>query len=240
MSDKPLISLEGVRKIYKTKAGPLEVLKGVNLQVNKGEFMAIVGPSGSGKSTMINMITGIDRPTEGEVYVADQRLTRMSENAVAKWRGKNVGVVFQFFQLLPTLTVIENVMMPMNYTGTYSGKRKERAMQLLERVDLPDIADKYPSQISGGQQQRAAIARALANEPAVLVGDEPTGNLDTISASLMFALFEELVEGGTTVVMVTHDKDLAGQIPRVVEVRDGRILQDAEVDQRLYSRENAG
>ena len=233
--NKPLISLETVRKIYKTKAGPLEVLKGVDLQVQAGEFVAIVGPSGSGKSTLINMITGIDRPTEGEVYVAGERLTKMSENQVAKWRGKNVGVVFQFFQLLPTLTVLENVMMPMNYVGTYKGKRRERAMELLEMVDLPDVANKYPSQISGGQQQRAAIARALANDPIVLVGDEPTGNLDSVSAGLVFAMFEELVANGKTIVMVTHDKDLAGQIPRVVEVRDGRILSSAEVDTRLVA-----
>lgn len=233
--NKALISLEEVRKIYKTKAGPLEVLKGVDLQVDEGEFVAIVGPSGSGKSTLINMITGIDRPTHGEVYVADQRLTKMNENQVAKWRGRNVGVVFQFFQLLPTLTVIENVMMPMNYVGTYKGQRRERAMELLEMVDLPDVADKYPSQISGGQQQRAAIARALSNEPKVLVGDEPTGNLDTVSAGLVFALFEELVSQGTTIVMVTHDKDLAGQVPRVVEVRDGQVLSSEEVDVRLVS-----
>lgn len=235
-NNKPLISLENVRKIYKTKAGPLEVLKGVSFNVNAGEFVAIVGPSGSGKSTLINMITGIDRPTDGEVYVAGERLTSMGENQVAKWRGKNVGVVFQFFQLLPTLTVLENVMMPMNYVGTYKGKRKERAMELLELVDLPDVAHKYPSQISGGQQQRAAIARALANDPPLIVGDEPTGNLDTISAGIMFALFEELVSNGKTIVMVTHDKDLAGQIPRVVEVRDGRILREDEVDQRLVQR----
>lgn len=233
--NQPLISLQTVRKIYKTKAGPLEVLKGVDLQVQAGEFVAIVGPSGSGKSTLINMITGIDRPTEGEVYVAGERLTKMSENQVAKWRGKNVGVVFQFFQLLPTLTVLENVMMPMNYVGTYKGKRRERAMELLEMVDLPDVANKYPSQISGGQQQRAAIARALANDPKVLVGDEPTGNLDSVSAGLVFAMFEELVANGKTIVMVTHDKDLAGQIPRVVEVRDGRILSAEEVDTRLVA-----
>lgn len=232
---KPLISLEDVRKVYKTKAGQLEVLKGVDFQVGEGEFVAVVGPSGSGKSTLINMITGIDRPTKGEVYVADQRLTNMSENAVAKWRGKNVGVVFQFFQLLPTLTVLENVMMPMYYTNTYGSRRRQRAMELLERVDLPDVALKYPSQISGGQQQRAAIARALANEPKVLVGDEPTGNLDTVSAGLVFGLFEELVANGTTIVMVTHDRDLAGQVPHVVEVRDGRIMNAQEVDQRLVA-----
>jgi ABC-type lipoprotein export system ATPase subunit len=193
---QPLISLTHVRKVYKTKAGELEVLKGIDFQVGAGEFVSIVGPSGSGKSTLINMITGIDRPTEGEVCVVNERLTHLSENRVAKWRGRNVGVVFQFFQLLPTLTVVENVMMPMHYTGTYTGKRRQHALELLDRVDLPDVADKYPSQISGGQQQRAAIARALANDPKLIVGDEPTGNLDVISAGLVFALFEELVAPG--------------------------------------------
>ncbi len=230
---KPLVSLENVDKVYKTKAGPLKALNGVSLSINKGEFVAVVGPSGSGKSTLINMITGIDRPTSGEVFVAGERLTNMSENQVAKWRGRNVGVVFQFFQLLPTLTVIENVMMPMNYVGTYKGHRRERAMSLLELVDLPDVANKYPSQISGGQQQRAAIARALANDPVLVIGDEPTGNLDTVSAGLMFGLFEDLVDQGKTIVMVTHDRDIAGQIPRVEEVRDGKLVSASEIDQRL-------
>lgn len=232
---RPLISLENVWKVYKTKAGPLEALRGVSLQVGEGEFIAVVGPSGSGKSTLINMITGIDRPTEGDVYVAGERLTQMSENAVARWRGMHVGVVFQFFQLLPTLTVIENVMMPMNYTGTYRRHRRERAMEMLELVDLPDVANKYPSQISGGQQQRAAIARALVNDPKIIVGDEPTGNLDTVSASLIFALFESLVEQGKTIVMVTHDRDLAGMIPRVQEVRDGQLVAEEDVDKRLVA-----
>ncbi len=235
-SQKPVILLENVEKVYKTKAGPLRVLKGVNLSINPGEFVAIVGPSGSGKSTLINMITGIDRPTSGEVYVAGQRLTNLSENAVARWRGKNVGVVFQFFQLLPTLTVLENVMMPMNYVGSYSGQRRARAMELLELVDLPDVAHKYPSQISGGQQQRAAIARALANDPPVIVGDEPTGNLDMVSAGLIFALFEDLVARDKTIVMVTHDRDLAGAIPRVEEVRDGQLMAADQVDERLVAR----
>ncbi|MCB9437091.1 MAG: ABC transporter ATP-binding protein [Anaerolineales bacterium] len=233
--NKSLITLESVEKIYKTKAGPLKVLKGVNFRVNEGEFVAIVGPSGSGKSTLINMITGIDRPTSGEVYVAGQRLTHLNENQVAKWRGRNVGVVFQFFQLLPTITVLENVMLPMHYVGTYKGNRRERAMELLELVDIPDVADKYPSQISGGQQQRAAIARALSNDPKVIVGDEPTGNLDTVSAGLIFALFEELVSQGKTIVMVTHDRDLAGQVPRVEEVRDGQLMSETEIDQRLVA-----
>lgn len=233
-----LISLQKVEKIYKTKAGPLKVLKGVDLDIKAGEFVAIVGPSGSGKSTLINMITGIDRPTSGEVFVAGQRLTKLSENQVAKWRGKNVGVVFQFFQLLPSLTVMENVMIPMVYAGTYRRQRQERALELLDMVDLAGIADSYPSQISGGQQQRAAIARALANDPPLIVGDEPTGNLDSASAGLMFALFEDLVAQGKTMVMVTHDKDLAGKVPRVQEVRDGLLLDSSQVDRRLMAQAN--
>ncbi len=160
----------------------------------------------------------------------------MGEDKVAGWRGKNVGVVFQFFQLLPSLTVKENIMMPMTYAGTYKGKRNERALELLDMVDLVEVAEKYPSQISGGQQQRAAIARALANDPPLIVGDEPTGNLDVVSAGLMFSLFEDLIAQGKTMVMVTHDKDLAGKVPRVQEVRDGRLLSAAEVNERLVSK----
>jgi putative ABC transport system ATP-binding protein len=230
-----LVNLENVEKIFTTKAGPFAALRGVDLRIESGEFVAIVGPSGSGKSTLINMITGIDRPTTGEVYVAGERLTRLGENEVAKWRGRNVGVVFQFFQLLPTLTIVENVMMPMNYCGTYKGRRRERAMEMLELVDVPETAGNYPSQISGGQQQRAAIARAMVNDPKLIVGDEPTGNLDAVSAGLVFELFEELVRQGKTIVMVTHDRELAGRIPRVEEVRDGRIVGAANVDERLVA-----
>ena len=233
--DDTLVRLENVEKVFKTKAGRFTALSGVYLQIQGGEFVAIVGPSGSGKSTLINMITGIDRPTSGEVHVAGERLTGMSENRVAKWRGRNVGVVFQFFQLMPTLTVLENVMMPMHYGGTYKGQRRERAMEVVELVQVPETADDFPSQISGGQQQRAAIARALVNDPKLLVGDEPTGNLDTISAGLVFELFEELVRQGKTIVMVTHDRDLAGRIPRVEEVRDGRIVGAGGVDARLVA-----
>jgi putative ABC transport system ATP-binding protein len=233
---KHVVQLERVEKVFQTKAGPFTALRGVDLTVDAGQFVAVVGPSGSGKSTLINMITGIDRPTSGEVFVVGERLTEMSENKVAKWRGKNVGVVFQFFQLLPTLTVMENVTLPMHYSGTYKGERKERAMELLELVEIPDVADKYPSQISGGQQQRAAIARALANDPRLIIGDEPTGNLDTVSAGLMFALFEELVDQGKTMIMVTHDRDLAGNIPRVEEVRNGMLMSQEEIDRRLVAR----
>ena len=230
-----LVKLENVEKVFKTRAGPFTALRGVDLQIEEGEFVAIVGPSGSGKSTLINMITGVDHPTTGEVHVGGERLTGMSENKVAKWRGRNMGVVFQFFQLLPTLTVLENVMMPMHYVRTYKGQRRERAMEMLDLVQVPETADNYPSQISGGQQQRAAIARALVNDPKLLVGDEPTGNLDTISAGLVFELFEELVRQGKTIVMVTHDRELAGRIPRVEEVRDGRIVGAGEFDARLVT-----
>ena len=232
-----LIDLRSVFKSYKTGAGEVPVLKDINLQVKEGEFVGIVGPSGSGKSTLINMFTGIDRPTSGDVWVAGQRLNDLSENRLARFRGRNIGVIFQFFQLLPTLTVIENVMMPMDFcrVGRRS-ERHERAMELLELVEVPEIADKLPNQTSGGQQQRAAIARSLANNPKLIVGDEPTGNLDTVSAGLVFSLFEELVERGKTVVMVTHDRELARHLPRVEEVRDGRLVAADEVDRRLAGR----
>jgi len=229
----PVVSLQNVEKTFKTKAGDYHALRGIDLEINPGEFVGIVGPSGSGKSTLINMITGIDRPTRGEVIVGGQRLTGLNENKVAQWRGRNVGVVFQFFQLLPTLTVLENTMLPMQYTNTNGGKRRQRALEMLELVDVADIADKYPSQVSGGQQQRAAIARALVNDPQIIVGDEPTGNLDVHSAGMVFALFEDLAKNGKTIMMVTHDRDLAGLIPRVEEVRAGKLVSGEGVDQRL-------
>ncbi len=228
-----LIDLQHVEKVYKTRGADVHALRNVDFQAHAGEFVAIVGPSGSGKSTLINMITGIDRPTSGEVYVAGQRLTQMGEDAIARWRGEQIGVVFQFFQLLPTLSVIDNLMMPMRYTNTWRGKRRQRALELLDRVGIPEAADQFPSQLSGEHQQRAAIARALVNDPQILVGDEPTGNLDPASSNRIMALFRELVTQGTTIVMVTHDHDLAGQLPRVVEVRDGRLL--SQVDERLVA-----
>jgi putative ABC transport system ATP-binding protein len=233
-ADGKLIDLRGVFKSYETGAGEVPVLKDVNLKVREGEFIGLVGPSGSGKSTLLNMITGIDRPSSGDVWVAGQRLNDMSENQLARFRGNNIGVIFQFFQLLPTLTVIENVMLPMDFCGVWKRReRRERALELLELVGVPEIADKLPSQASGGQQQRAAIARALANDPKLVVGDEPTGNLDTVSAGLVFALFEELVEQGKTLIMVTHDRELARLVPRMEEMRDGRLVAAHEIDRRL-------
>jgi putative ABC transport system ATP-binding protein len=221
-----VIAIEHLTKEYASGAGTIRILRDVSLNVQAGEFVAVVGPSGSGKSTLINMLTGIDRPTRGEVTVAGTRLNALNENQMARWRGRNIGVIFQFFQLLPTLTILENVMLPMDFCSTYPvGERKARAIQLLDQVGLGDQANKLPSAVSGGQQQRAAIARALANDPPLLVGDEPTGNLDSKTADQVFALFGDLSRRGKTLMMVTHDRELATRIPRVVRVQDGMIRE---------------
>ena len=222
-----LIELRQVVKVFQSAAGTFTALKDVDLKVGSGEFVAIIGKSGSGKSTLINMITGIDRPTRGEVVVARTPVHTLSEGKLAEWRGRNVGVIFQFFQLLPTLTVLENLMLPMDFCNTYNRReRKTRAMQLLERVELVDQAYKLPSALSGGQQQRVAIARALANDPPLLVADEPTGNLDSKTADSVFQLFEQLVSQGKTIVMVTHDRDLAQRVTRTVIIADGQIIEE--------------
>ena len=227
MNPESLIYIDDLVKDYEGPAGPIHVLKSVDLQVDKGEFIGIRGPSGSGKTTLLNMITGIDRPTSGEIRVVGNQLDDMNENKLARWRGKNVGVIFQFYQLLPTLTVLENVVMPMDFCRMYKpGERPKRAMHLLEQVGLTDQASKFPNTLSGGQQQRAAIARALANDPSLLVGDEPTGNLDSKTADRIFALFQELVDQGVTFLMVTHNKDLAARMPRVIEVLDGKLIDN--------------
>jgi putative ABC transport system ATP-binding protein len=226
-SNELLIDLRDVVKTYETGAGGVTVLKDIDLRVNEGEFVGVVGPSGSGKSTLLNMITGIDRPTSGEVYVGGQAVHKLSENQLARWRGKHVGVIFQFFQLLPTLTTLENVMLPMDFCNVYRRRqRKKVAMNLLEQVGIPDQAHKLPNALSGGQQQRAAIARALANDPPVIVADEPTGNLDTHTATEMFALFDRLVDQGKTLLVVTHDRELSEQMRRVIHLLDGRIDRD--------------
>ncbi|NAS24509.1 ATP-binding cassette domain-containing protein [Herbidospora sp. NEAU-GS84] len=217
------MSVIDVREVVKSY-GAFTALHGVDLKVHAGEFLAVVGRSGSGKSTLINMITGIDRPTSGEVHVAGAAVHTMSENELAGWRGRNIGVVFQFFQLLPTLTVAENVMLPMDFCGTYPGSRKPRALDLLERVGIADQAGKLPAELSGGQQQRAAIARALANEPPLLVADEPTGNLDSATATAVLELFAGIAADGTTVVMVTHGREAAPYITATVELADGRVV----------------
>ena len=222
-----LIELRDITKAYKTEAGDFLALKGVNLTIGRGEFVGIVGKSGSGKSTLVNMITGIDHPTSGEVYVNDSAIHHLDEDRKAAWRGVSMGVVFQFFQLLPTLTVAENVMLPMDFCGKFTRKeRRERAMDLLNLVEVGDQAKKLPSMISGGQQQRVAIARALANDPPIIVADEPTGNLDSKTADAVFQLFQRLVDEGKTILMVTHDAELARSMHRVVSVTDGVIVSD--------------
>ena len=224
LADGHLIDIRDVNKDYLTDAGPFRALKSVSLQVDRGEFIAVVGRSGSGKSTLMNMITGIDRPTSGSLVIGGTNLPGLSESRVAQWRGRTVGVIFQFFQLLPTLTVVENVMLPMDFAGLWTAKeRQERAMHLLELVELADQANKLPSSTSGGQQQRAAIARSLANDPPLIVADEPTGNLDSTTAEDVFTLFQTLVDEGRTIVMVTHDPDLAVRTRRTVHMVDGEI-----------------
>jgi putative ABC transport system ATP-binding protein len=224
---KPIIEVKDVVKSFPVGDREVTILKGISFEVKQGEFVSIVGPSGNGKSTLLNMITGIDRPSEGEVIVTGQEVHQMNENRLAAWRGENVGVIFQFFQMLPALSLLQNVIMPMDFANKYTPKeRRGRAMHLLETVGLADQAEKLPSMVSGGQQQRAAIARALANDPLLLVGDEPTGNLDSRMAGEVFDLFSQLVSGGKTMVMVTHDKELARRVPRVVEIMDGKITRD--------------
>lgn len=219
-----LVCLEGLVKEYPTPAGPLPVLKGINLRIERGRLVAIVGKSGSGKSTLLNLLTGLDRPSRGRVVVAGTAVHELDEDRRAAWRGRNLGIVFQFFQLVPTLTVLENVLLPMELTDLVPARQRlERACGLLEQVGILEQARKFPAALSGGQQQRAAIARALANNPALVVADEPTGNLDAQTAAQVFDLFRALAQRGTTVVMVTHDGDLAAQAQQVVTLVDGRM-----------------
>jgi ABC-type lipoprotein export system ATPase subunit len=224
---EPMIDLRSITKVYETAAGPFPALKGIDLRVYPGEFVAVVGKSGSGKSTLINVFTGIDHPTSGEAIVARTRIGRLDEGEMAEWRGRSLGIVFQFFQLLPTLTVVENVMLPMDLCQVYdAGEREARAMALLEQMGIAADAAKFPASVSGGQQQRAAIARALANDPPILVADEPTGNLDSRAARVVFDLFESLVAEGKTILMVTHDDELAARAPRTLTLADGEMVDE--------------
>ena len=223
----PIIDLRDVNKSYKTAVGDYPALKDINLQIDAGEFVSIIGKSGSGKSTLLNMITGIDRPNTGEVFVNDTAVHQLSENRMARWRGKNLGVVFQFFQLLPTISVIENIMLPMDFCRTYPMREREkRALSLLKMVELDDHAYKLPTALSGGQQQRVAIARALANDPPVVIADEPTGNLDSKTADSVFELFNNLVTQGKTIIVVTHDSGLAKRTHRTALIADGEIVNE--------------
>lgn len=225
--DGPLVELNQVVKTFQTTAGVFHALQGVDLRIETGELVAIIGKSGSGKSTLINMMTGIDRPTSGEVWIDGAPVHAMNEEQIALWRGVSVGVIFQFFQLLPGLTAIENILLAMDYGARVPpGERPERAMHLLEQVGMAAVAHKLPSALSGGQQQCVAIARALANDPVLLTADEPTGNLDSKTAARIFTLFEALADGGKTVLMVTHDPDLARRTRRSIVIADGRIAEE--------------
>jgi len=230
MNDEPVVDVQAATKIYSTPAGDFPALRGVDLRVTAGQFLAVVGRSGSGKTTLLNLLAGIDRPTGGAVRIAGTDVHALREARLAAWRGRTVGLVFQFFQLLPTLTVAENVMLPMDFCGTVTARRRRPvAMELLDRVGIADQADKLPAALSGGQQQRAAIARALANDPPVLLADEPTGNLDSTTAAAVLELFTTLARAGKAVVMVTHERDLTGYADRRLTLADGLVVSDAAV-----------
>ena len=223
---QPLIRLRQVVKVYRTAAGDFPALKGLDLDVEAGEFLAITGKSGAGKTTLVNMITGTDALTSGMVEVGGVNIHQLDENRRALWRGRNLGVIYQSFHLLPNLTLLDNILLPMDFCGLYRRRAsRERAMDLLRQMEMADHAHKLPSQISGGQQQRVAIARALANDPPLIVADEPTGRLDSVTAEVIFRIFQQLVAQGKTLVMVTHDRTIAGRVSRMLTIQDGEVLK---------------
>ena len=226
-----LIKLKNVVKNYKTPVGDFPALKGINAAFNKGEFVGIVGKSGAGKSTLVNMLTGVDHLTSGEVWVDGVAVHALNEDQMALWRGKNVGVVYQSFELMPTLSLLDNILLPMDFCGLYQPRKSvEQAMHLLDLVEMADQAHKMPSAVSGGQRQRAAIARALANDPPVIVADEPTGNLDSVTAETVFGVFQELVREGKTIVMVTHDESLSKKFDYVLKIVDGQMVEEVNLN----------
>ncbi len=221
-----MIEINGLGRAYRAGTGEFFALKDIHLRIATGSFVAVVGKSGSGKSTLANLITGIDRPTQGSIRVDGIEIGALDENGLARWRGRQVGVVFQSFQLLPTLTVLENVMLPMDFAGVAQAPAKVKAMDLLRQVGISEQAGKLPLALSGGQQQRAAIARALANDPTLLVADEPTGNLDSRTADEVLSIFTAFADAGKTIVLVTHERDLSERVDRVLTLCDGRIESD--------------
>jgi putative ABC transport system ATP-binding protein len=230
LSEEPLIKLRDVVKTYPTAAGDFLALKKVTADFHPGEFVGIIGKSGAGKSTLVNMMTGVDYLTSGEVWVGDTPVHALDESEMALWRGRNIGVVYQSFELLPTLSLLDNVMLPMDFCGLYQGRQSlDRAEALLTQVGLAEHMHKPPTRISGGQQQRVAIARALANDPPIIIADEPTGNLDTATAEDIFRLFDDLVVQGKTVILVTHDNSLAKRVTRVLRIADGEIVGEESV-----------
>jgi putative ABC transport system ATP-binding protein len=226
-----IIDLHNVVKTYETPSGPFTALQDINLRIQSGEFIAVVGKSGSGKTTLLNVIAGIDRPTGGEISVAGTRIDSLSESQLAEWRGRTIGLVFQFFQLLPTLTIAENVMLPMDFVEIIPrSERRIKALELLERVGIQNQADKLPAALSGGEQQRAAIARALANDPPILMADEPTGNLDEATRTSVLELFTKLNDDGQTIIVVTHERDVSRYVDRQITLVDGRVANDVLAD----------
>ncbi len=224
-TEKPLIQLRDVTKTYRTSSGDFPALKGIFAEFYRGELIGIIGKSGAGKSTLINMIAGVDQLTAGEVWFENIPVHTLSEDQKATWRSQSVGVVYQTFQLMPTLSLLDNILLPMEFGGFYKrGQSEERALELLRAVELEDHAFKKPSAISGGQQQRAAIARALANDPSAIVADEPTGNLDTATAETIFALFQKLADQGKTVIVVSHERSLSERVNRILEIADGELI----------------
>lgn len=229
MEDR-VITISELCKVYDGAGGIVKANDNLSLDIFKGDFLAVVGKSGSGKTTLINSLTGIDRPTSGKISIGGVDVPSLSEKELSKWRGLNVGIIFQFFQLLPTLTVLENVMLPMELCNLYTTReRKERALTLLDRVDIKEQADKFPAYLSGGQKQRAAIARALVNDPEIICADEPTGNLDSVTSDKILDLFKELAEEGKTILMVTHERDISSHVNREITLVDGRIESDRRV-----------
>lgn len=225
-ADAPLIATRGLSKAYPTAVGDFYALTKLDLQIEQGEFVGLIGKSGAGKSTLINMLSGIDRPTAGEIYVGGRALHQMSESDIAAWRGQNVGVIFQFFQLMPALSCLQNVMLPMDFANLYGSEagRRARAMALLEQVEIGEHAFKPPTAVSGGQQQRVAIARALACDPDIILADEPTGNLDSKTATAVFAIFRRLIDQGKTILIASHDRDLARHVDRTLTLADGQLV----------------
>ncbi len=238
-SGPPLIQVRNLVKVYESPAGDFTAIRGMDVEVRQGEFVAVIGKSGSGKSTFVNMLTGIDRPTSGEVWIAGAPIHAYNEGRMAAWRGRNLGIVFQFFQLLPTLTLLENIILPMELNNLYDKPwRRKRALHLLEKVDMADQADKLPAAVSGGQQQRVAIARALANNPPLLLADEPTGNLDTESGTVVLETLKQIQhDNATTVVIVTHDPELAEYADRILTLVDGEIVQDPSAKKKHITGE---
>ena len=227
LTQQPLIRLENVTRAYKMGERSLFALREVSLGIKAGEFIAVTGPSGSGKSTMLNLIGGIDKPDSGRVWVDGLQVDSLSENQLARWRGEKIGIVFQFFQLLPTLTALENVMLPMELRNTFAHHRRARAAQSLAQVGLAERGSQLPSELSGGEQQRVAIARALANDPPILLADEPTGNLDSDTGKRVVEFLKDLNHAGKTIVLVTHEETLARAAQRIIRVRDGHVTEES-------------